>query len=72
MLGIVPKRSLLILCPLIIRPILSGMCYYSRHYTDEETETQKAYLPSPMSHRYSKRKPEYKPKSSLLSVIPVF
>lgn len=60
MLDIVPKRTLLILHPLNIISILSGMWCYHKHYTDEETETLKAYLPSPMSHSYSGRKPEYK------------
>lgn len=56
MLGIFPKRTLLILCPLNITPVLSGMWCYHKHYTDEETETQDTYLPFPMSHIYSGRK----------------
>ena len=38
MIGIIEKRTLLLLCPLNIIPILSGMCYYCRHYIDEKTE----------------------------------
>ena len=36
------------------------------------TEAQNTYLPFPMSHSYSKRKPEYKPRSPLLSLISMF
>lgn len=58
MIGIIEKRTLLLLCPLNIIPILSGMCYYCRHYIDEKTEAQRASLLPPLSHSHSGGKPE--------------
>lgn len=63
MLGIASRKTLLILCPLTI--CLSYQIYpiRYRHFTDEETESQKAFLLSPMSQSSSKRKAEYKLRS---------